>query len=372
MPNFFGATSLTGGAAGALDDILHTEISDGDGAIVIDAVNDKAYEYTYDSSSSAAESPPTIIQPDSNAGNGRWVLTASSRASLALASGATVTEISTDDTLAGASDTALVTEGSIKTYVDNAIAAISTITLFPGFVNRPRFGWNATNAIWINPGAYEHNGTSQQMCFWDSALVFELGSGGSNSDSTDLAANDWFYVYIDDSAVVTAGTNELTASEFVAVTTAPTYSVAKHGYYNGNDRCICAVKTNSSSEITKFVHDGGDYLEYSDQVSDRGNAALPTSLTAVTLTIPDFGNYTKARVTFYLLYTSGSVTGSYQNTDAGSSDLHWIGRVTSTMPISFMSREVMADDNQQINIIGSDAGANLLIATNGYYFPRGM
>jgi len=74
MSNFFGATKLVGGTAGALDDILHTVISDGDGALVIDAVNNKAYKYTYDSSSSDAESSPDIINPDSNSGDGRWLL----------------------------------------------------------------------------------------------------------------------------------------------------------------------------------------------------------------------------------------------------------------------------------------------------------
>lgn len=72
--SFFGAIALTGGGTGALDDINHNGISDGDGAIVIDAVNDQVYIYTYNSSSSAAESDPDIIQPDSNSGNGRWIL----------------------------------------------------------------------------------------------------------------------------------------------------------------------------------------------------------------------------------------------------------------------------------------------------------
>jgi hypothetical protein len=74
MANFFGATKLTGGTAGALDDILHTVLTDGDGAFVIDAINNKAYKYTYESSNSTAESSPDIINPDSNTGDGRWVL----------------------------------------------------------------------------------------------------------------------------------------------------------------------------------------------------------------------------------------------------------------------------------------------------------
>jgi hypothetical protein len=72
--SFYGSVALTGGGTGALDDINHNNLTDGDGAIVIDAVNNKAYMYTYDSSSSDAESSPDIIVPDSNAGDGRWIL----------------------------------------------------------------------------------------------------------------------------------------------------------------------------------------------------------------------------------------------------------------------------------------------------------
>ena len=71
----FAAIKRTGGTAGSLDDIIHTNIADGDLAIVIDAVNDVTHHYTYNSSSAAAESDPDVVTPDSNAGNGRWILT---------------------------------------------------------------------------------------------------------------------------------------------------------------------------------------------------------------------------------------------------------------------------------------------------------
>jgi hypothetical protein len=73
--NFFGAIGLTGGGAGALDAIDGAIIADGDAALVIDSTNDKTYFYTLNSSSGAAESSPTVISPDSNAGTKRWILT---------------------------------------------------------------------------------------------------------------------------------------------------------------------------------------------------------------------------------------------------------------------------------------------------------
>jgi len=73
--NIFSANLLVGGSAGSLDDIDHNNVSDGDIAIVIDASNDKTYFYRYNASSSAAESSPDVVNPDSHAAeDGRWIL----------------------------------------------------------------------------------------------------------------------------------------------------------------------------------------------------------------------------------------------------------------------------------------------------------
>ena len=72
----FAANALTGGTSGALDDILHTILEDGNLAIVVDATSNNTYLYTYDSSSASAESSPDVIIPDSNStGSGAWILT---------------------------------------------------------------------------------------------------------------------------------------------------------------------------------------------------------------------------------------------------------------------------------------------------------
>lgn len=77
--NIFAFTALTGGTAGALDDLIHTNISDGDIAIVGIKSTDKTYVCVYDSSSSASEDTTAdqiVVKPDSNSGNGRWLGTA--------------------------------------------------------------------------------------------------------------------------------------------------------------------------------------------------------------------------------------------------------------------------------------------------------
>jgi len=114
----FDAIKITGGTAGALDDIIHTNIADGDAAVVTDAVNNIKYNYTYDSSNSTAESDPTIINPDSNSGDGRWLLTAIRGMTLQCENGTAINEFSIDGTLAGNSDDAVPTEKAVKIYVD--------------------------------------------------------------------------------------------------------------------------------------------------------------------------------------------------------------------------------------------------------------
>ena len=69
---FYPATALTGGGTGALDAIDGADLADGDGAVVIAAGT--AYFYRLDGTSGATESSPSVIAPDVNAGDKRWIL----------------------------------------------------------------------------------------------------------------------------------------------------------------------------------------------------------------------------------------------------------------------------------------------------------
>jgi len=66
------ATSLTGGGEGALDSTDTTTFPDGSTALVI--TSGATYHYTFDLSSSVAESSPDVIAPDT--GSGRWLISA--------------------------------------------------------------------------------------------------------------------------------------------------------------------------------------------------------------------------------------------------------------------------------------------------------
>ena len=70
--NFYCRTILTGGAAGALDEIDGAGLNDLDFAIV--SILNKIYMYTLDDDSAAAEDSPNVISPDVSAGNKRWIL----------------------------------------------------------------------------------------------------------------------------------------------------------------------------------------------------------------------------------------------------------------------------------------------------------
>ena len=63
-------TALTGGADGALDKITSGYLENGDISIVVTSVS--FYMYSYDSTSSDAESSPDVIQPDDLPATGKF------------------------------------------------------------------------------------------------------------------------------------------------------------------------------------------------------------------------------------------------------------------------------------------------------------
>lgn len=64
-------TLITGGTAAALDSVDGNSLVDGDVAFVM--YNATLYAYLLDADSGAAESSPSVISPDTNAGTKRWI-----------------------------------------------------------------------------------------------------------------------------------------------------------------------------------------------------------------------------------------------------------------------------------------------------------
>jgi hypothetical protein len=244
----------------------------------------------------------------------------------------------------------------------------------PGIVMRPKFEYKDSDEIYIGPGVYHHSGTVEQLVYWDSRLTKLSTQSGDT----------WVYLYLDDSAIVTAGTNLLTATEFIVTTTAPTWNASKHGWYNSgvpNDRCIFAFYNTNviSADITQFFHDGGDCVLYANEISDL-YADIDLTWTDVTLTIPEFS--IMAQVNLHLdnagagnqeqafWRVNGLSGATYGVGDAG----HLFGATDADGQSEDMNTiRVITDNSQVIEVVCNGGGGHFIGAyTAGYYFPAGM
>lgn len=359
----FRATCLTGGTSGCLDaiDITNDGIGNGEKACVDTTTNH--YEYTYNSSSGAAESSPDVIAPDNDGGagyggDGRWILIGVYGATFQSASGTSINEFSTDGTMAGNSDDAAPTEQAVVEYIP---------LVYPGFVQRAQVTYSDTDTITLTPAVYYHSGTLEQAVYWDSTLTFDFGSGGSNAASDDLGASEYHYLYIDDSAL---SGSTITAARLLNDTTAPSWADAKHGFYNGDDMCIGAFLTNGSSEIIEFFQNG-NFILFADQITDRSQADLDNTWTDVTLSIPAFSQ--RAEILSTTAYSDGNSALYWRTNGQTGSTGHIVGYASSASVVSYNTFSVITDSSQIIEIKHGTSNANATgILTDGFYLPNGM
>lgn len=171
-----------------------------------------------------------------------------------------------------------------------------------GYLKGFKLSWLSTTSIQIGGGMVHHAGTAEQRLYMESTATFTLGSAGSNTGSTDLGANQVHYIYVDDSAVVSLGDNEITATEILNSTTAPAYSNAKVGWYNSNDRCIGAVLTNASNQVIAFRVLGDELYLYDEFTTEVSAALCGTTIAAGTVidissSVPAFCTRARVKVT---------------------------------------------------------------------------
>jgi len=234
-----------------------------------------------------------------------------------------------------------------------------------GFVVRPKFRWKDADEIYIGAGVYDHRGVQNQAVYWDSELTFVAGSGGSNAASVDLDASNWFYLYIDDSAVVTAGTNLLTAAQLVMNKTAPTWNAAKHGLYNGLDRCIFADLTTGANALIEFLHDG-DTVWWADRIENQAALDIDLVYTDIgALKIPGFA--TRGLIS---ALSSGNIPYQWKTNGATGTVGHYAGYAHSSQG---NKAEVITDSAQVIEIkMFTDDAGTIQVFTDGWKFPTGM
>lgn len=406
----YGAITLTGGSDGAVDTIVYSVLNDGDMCIaIVGGATDTVYFYTFDANSSAAESSPDVIKPDAaGGGNGRWILThmrvndlttsddvvvgddlsvagdaavtgAITGASLQLGgAGATCTGILDEDAMGSNSATDLATQQSIKKYVDDQVAGVTvSYDFLAGWLVRPKFGWSSSTAITIKGGRYHTKAGAQTEGIhkWDSTLTFTFESGGSNAASTDFSGNGstWFYLYLDESSFTDNGATLLTAANFVANTTAPTWDADELAWYNGNDRCIAAFYINSSEELDEFYM-VNDLILWSSDVNIK--TGFTTSWVDVTARAPALGDVTSVHITFE---SQVAVGGTYYWRPNGSSGTGHqcgfganYGGSDNKFTQSLWAGPVYLDSTQVFEIKSTSAAASGIVWQNGYYLPEGM
>ena len=394
--NVFAATGISGSATGAMDSIL--TYSDGDICFVIDAT-EEFLVYRYESSNNNTTSPessPTIIVPDDNAtGTGAWilmdqtidVLTVLGTLAVTGASnftgnvdidgaltfdgaGPAITAILDEDAMGSNSATKLATQQSIKAYVTSSVTA-GNMDQLAGYNVSPIFAWGSTSTITIDGFRFHHNGTSEQIVKSDSAAI--TFTFGANGDA--LGGSEWHYLYLDDSAIVTAGNATITNTQLLNSTEEPTWDADQLGWYGPGtsttetgDRCIGAFYSNSSNELDYFEHDGKD-IHWGEAKSIF--TTLTSAYAAKTFIAPVF-----CRKVYAHVYAFNVSDYFYcQMVSEGAADIYlfrnWydIGGDGQGRSYNSIHRYFTIDSSLQLNF-KSAAGADATCLQLGYTFPR--
>lgn len=254
-------------------------------------------------------------------------------------------------------------------------AEINNFVRLASQVGRANFTWKDADEIYLDGAVYYHAGRTK-LVHWDSQLTFQFGSGGSNSDSDDLGASEWHYVYLDDSAIAAKRSPVITASELLNDTTAPgTYDHEKRGRYNGDDRCIGACLTDGSNNILEFFHDGGDLVLFADYIREvtADNVGVNWGDTDIDITSSVPGFATKVNMHFRWTYNNTTATLLWRiNGQTGTSG-HIIGKALAASTVAGNTLDIFTDSSQVFQLKESDTSTNTCDAwINGWYLPQGL
>jgi len=234
-----------------------------------------------------------------------------------------------------------------------------------GLVNRPTFSHDSTTAIKISSGSYHHNGTVEQILYWSSELSHTISNFSSGAFS---------YIYLDDSAIVTADTNVITATEIIDSTTAPTYSQSKNGWYNGDDRCIFACYCDGASTIGVFYNDGRK-VTLDSPVEVQNLAALSSSWTDVTCISPGFSRLAALQCVALGNAASNTYTFIRPNGSSAAFGAYTIGRGTTFNPVEsgLTHFDIPTDTVQKVETIYTTSKPpEYSLSSSGWYLPNGL
>ena len=282
---------------------------------------------------------------------------------------ATVAGISTDvTTVAGISGDVTTVAGisADVTTVAGISDDVSTVAdmgadSFQKVFRRSIFTYNGGDTAYtvkVGAGWYY---VKDKLAKWTS----ELTTGAIPSPVADTR----YYLYLDYSGI-TSGT-DITASELIWSSTAPTYSHTYQGWYNGDDLCIFYVRTNPSNIYT-FYHDGQDYVQLGNYRVILGGLAVSDSWIDADASIGMPAFSTRGNFFFDARYVDANGFLMARPNGSPSSGI-FAGNIHTDSPRSGNTTQCFTDSSQIIEVSFSSPGSNTCyVYLIGWYFPEGM
>jgi hypothetical protein len=233
-----------------------------------------------------------------------------------------------------------------------------------GMVRRPTFVWSDVDTITLNGFRYHHAGTLEQIVKNDTTLTF---------DFVGLTTSAWHFLYIDDSAVVSAGTNVISATELLNSIDTPVWDADQLGYYGSaatntqaTDRCIAAFYSNSSNQLDQFFHSGRRIM-WDNPVTIF--TSLSAGYVAKTFRAPSFCTEVEALIQ----HVNDEVSSYYQHPDGSGEQLLLTTRYDNSgdnqdYGTGHLHRSFLLNSSQQ----GNFKGANASCFQDAYILPQGM
>jgi len=178
-----------------------------------------------------------------------------------------------------------------------------------GDIKLTQMGYTSTTSLTIAAEYLEANGK-----------IYNIQTPITHNMTSLASAYDLHYIYIDDSA------STAPAPVIIDSTTEPTYSAAKGGWYNGDDRCICALpSTNGAATLIYFESEIiGNLIQI--KIPGRTEAPIMANLQAPaggvwqTPNTNDADALTPVNATAIFLNQYGADTGSFAYVDAVSKE----------------------------------------------------
>lgn len=222
---------------------------------------------------------------------------------------------------------------------------------FSSGVQKIRTSWVSATQIKFDKGVIDIQGT-----------LYELPA--QITITPTVAASSNYIVYV---TAPGSGTT-LTATEFSVSTTQPTEDLPNRAWMNGNDRAICAFRTDGSANIEWFEMTGQHYTS-GDQYSVY-NAVLGTGWTTMTLTRePDWVR--QVEMTFRVPIFVANANVNWRPTGVTTTSIIAVSLNTSGR-VPFNTIIIGVDSNLQFEAQATVGGNTVTLQPKGWVVPHSI